>query len=121
MPIRWYILSPFDRELTNSLNQIISDKESLLPADKTPAAKIREDILKYTDSSLQMQRCIKYVYEQQIARTASADQSISGNLEQTIRNEYAEFLYTCCMTLIGNKTALEESLRDRNRFWDNFV
>lgn len=119
--IRWYILSPFDRELTNSLNQIISDKESLLPADKTPAAKIREDILKYTDSSLQMQRCIKYVYEQQIARTASADQSISGNLEQTIRNEYAEFLYTCCMTLIGNKTALEESLRDRNRFWDNFV
>ena len=107
--IRWYILSPFDRDLTNSLNQLISDKELLLPS-----AKIRKDIMQYMDKSTHMQKCIKYVYEQKIAKTLVTDQSISENLERIIRNEYAEFLYTCCTTLIRNKTVLKESLRDRD-------
>lgn len=106
--IRWYILSPFDRELTKYLNQLIIDKSQLYPE-----AKIKEELTKYTDNSQHMKKCIKYVYEQQISKSPVTAKSITENLEAKIRSEYTDFLCKCCMILIHDKDAIEESFKDQ--------
>lgn len=104
--IRWYILSPFDRELTKYLNEFIIDKNQLFSE-----AKIKEEIIKYTEKSQHIKKCFKYVYEQQIARTQIIEKSFAENLKSKIRSEYIDFLYKCCMILIHHKDIIEESFK----------
>lgn len=104
--IRWYILSPFDRELTKYLNEFIIDKNQLLSEAKT-----KEEIVKYTEKSQHIKKCFKYVYEQQIARTPIIEKSFAENLKSKIRSEYIDFLYKCCMILIHHKDIIEESFK----------
>lgn len=108
--IRWYILSPFDRELTRYLNQYIVGDNLV---DSKTKHKIEEDLKKYAgQKNGQMERCINYVYKQHRARTVGAAATLPENLELTIRNEYMEFLKKCCFALIDYREVIGESFKN---------
>lgn len=110
--IRWYILSPFDRDLTMWLTEYIFKKDT---STKTIASEINNKIENYVTHSEQMKKCIQYVYKQHVIRAKASAQSLPEDIENTIRNEYTEFLIDCCQLFIEYKELI------KNKFKNNSV
>jgi len=97
--IRWYILSPFDRELTKELSTFMKSDST---AKLTPA-ELNDKARKYVLNSKHARRCIHYTCRQYTSRMEAERLSLPENLLELIENEYRDFLTDCCQILIDNK------------------
>ncbi len=99
--IRWYILSPIDRELAKWLKfSCIKDKRNT-DAIISDIPKMIED---YVKGNVQFEKCVKYVLRQM-----AYDGVLPENLEQFVRNEYKQFLLDCCTMLIQKRELILRS------------
>ena len=76
---------------------------------------INNKIENYVTHSEQMKKCIQYVYKQHVIRAKASAQSLPEDIENTIRNEYTEFLIDCCQLFIEYKELI------KNKFKNNSV
>lgn len=97
--IRWYILSPFDRDLTRRLAKLMKSDS----AAKITPKELNEKAQKHFLDSEHARRCINYTHKQYTARMEAAQLSLPGNLLDLIEAEYRDFLLDCCQILIDNK------------------
>lgn len=93
--IRWYILSPFDRDLTRWLLTFMKSDATETPTLTVLNTKARE----YIQTSKHIRRCIDYTYRQYTARMESQSLLPPENLLKLIEEEYRNFLIDCCQIL----------------------
>lgn len=74
--IRWYILSPFDKDATNLIRKAIRDEESDC-----------EELMEYVEKSRQFKKCIQYICKKRITSDIDED-----SFCQTVQNEYTAFI-----------------------------
>lgn len=107
--IRWYILSPFDRDLTMWLTEYIFKKDT---TTKPITSEFNSKIDDYVAHSEQMKKCIQYVYKQHALRAISFAQTLPENIENTIQKEYKDFLIDCCQLFIEYKELIKIKFKD---------
>lgn len=93
--IRWYILSPFDRDLTRWLLTFMKSDATEISTLTVLNTKARE----YIQTSKHARRCIDYTYKQYTARMESQSLLPPENLLKLIEAEYRNFLMDCCQIL----------------------
>lgn len=107
--IRWYILSPFDREMTKQLSSyIFKDGREI----KEIVSELKNKVNDYKAKSKQMEKCIRYVYKQRIKQAEAAGIASQENLEEIIRSEYSRFLIDCCQILIEQRELVKNQFKD---------
>lgn len=110
--IRWYILSPFDREITRQLNSYIFKDDRMI---KDIVSELKNKVDAYKTKSRQMEKCIQYVYKQSVKRAETAGIVLQENLEEIIRSEYSRFLIDCCRILIEQKKLIKNQFSDSEK------
>lgn len=99
--IRWYILSPFDRDMSKWLkNAVINDSRDT----KIIINECRKQVNEYTEKSEHFKKCVRYVLMQQQA----IQKSLPANIEDQIKNEYIALLMDCCSILIGQRDLIKK-------------
>lgn len=102
--IRWYILSPFERDMCKWLKKAVikdrRDTDTLLKE-----CKIQADA--YTENNEHFQKCVRYVFMQHTALAQQQQTSLPEHLEQTIKKQYKDFLLDCCQILIEQRDLIK--------------
>lgn len=89
--IRWYILSPLDKDATNLLRKAIRDD---LPEN--------DEFLNYVGNSKQFDKCVEYVRKIRFSTDSNPD-----NIRQIVRNEYEMFVSELYRILYQNRDAIQ--------------
>ncbi len=90
--IRWYILSPVDRELAKWLKfSCLKDSRDT----KEILSDLHKTIEDYVKKSVQFEKCVNYVLRQM-----SYGAAMPENLEHLVQEEYRKFLLDCCTMVI---------------------
>ena len=100
--IRWYILSPFDRDLTKWLSTFMKPNIAVMLTTSEINTKVRE----YIQTSKHISRCIDYTYRQYTTRMESECLLPPENLLKLIEEEYRNFLMDCCQIIINNRESI---------------
>lgn len=105
--IRWYILSPFDRDMTMRLRNAYKDSRGT----EQVIADFMDGIPGYVAHSEQVAKCVRYVCKQRTMIAEAMGQPLSDHLEQDVRREYTTFLKDCCQILIEQKDLIIDQFR----------
>lgn len=97
--IRWYILSPFDRDLTRWLLEFMKSDT----VEKHTRAVLSARVQEYIQTSKHIKRCIDYAYRQYTARMELKSLQPPEGLLKLIEEEYRNFLIDCCQMLVDNR------------------
>lgn len=106
--IRWYILSPFDRDLTKWLSTFMKPDTAVTLTQADLNTKIHE----YIQTSKHAGRCIDYTYKQYVARVGEEHLVSPENLLHQIKTEYCDFLLDCCTILTNKKDLITHQFAD---------
>lgn len=109
--IRWYILSPFDREMTKILENRMDCKK--YPNVNDTLADVKERLKNYLPKSTHFEKCVQYVYERQTEQLRKLEMTPSDNLIEVIREEYGKFALDCCTLLISHRELLYKKFGKR--------
>ena len=91
--IRWYILSPFNVETANILKKCIEEGQP-----------ITQDLIEKIKSSIQFQKCVKYVLKKRYED--------SPDLEQIVIGEYERFINDLCQCLYENRQLVKDQFKN---------
>lgn len=115
--IQWYILSPFDRQLTRWLRELLT-KEICIQEDgkidKRIVQEIRNEVQEHMKRSEQAKKCVEYVYKTGTQSVQTNDICVGESLKETIRKEYTLFLQECCAILVEYRDQISNRRRAVN-------
>lgn len=103
--IRWYILSPFDRDMCKWIKKAVTRDPR---DDKLIIGEAKSVIDEYIKKSKYFEKCIKYVAQQhQVLAQAGLNEGID-EIEYKVKIEYREFMIDCYKILIEQKQVIKE-------------
>ncbi|WP_437124406.1 HD domain-containing protein [Acutalibacter caecimuris] len=126
--IQGYILSPFDRQLTKWLRELLMKKSPSQDGngvDRGIREEVEKEVQMYMKQSDQARRCVDYVYKKKAKSCQEETIWHSEPLKELIEKEYTGFLQECCMILFEHRDQIinrrrkekEKKKNDRSREW----
>ena len=102
--IRWYILSPFDRDMAKWLKKaVINDSRDV----KIIISECSKQVNDYAEKSEHFRKCVRYVLMQQQALAQASQSTLPANIEEQIKTEYMALLMDCCSMLIERREVIK--------------
>lgn len=121
--IQWYILSPFDRQLTKWLREMLAKETRIQKEqgiDKRIFQEIRNEVQEHMKRSEQAKKCVEYVYKLRLRSRQTDDLWEGESLKETILKEYTLFLQEYCAILILHRDQISNRRRAEKRRDDRF-